>query len=89
MLLKLQIYYFRKLFNASNFSILIEALIQCVCQQIYLKIKCRGYTMEREISAKITAVTRDLHMHPLVFGESQNGIFRARIRRNPISRACH
>lgn len=69
------------------FSILIEALIRCVCQQIYLGMKCRGYTMEREISAKITAVTRDLHTRALVFGESQNDIFRARIRKNPISRA--
>lgn len=57
------------------FSILIEALIQCVCQQIYLEIKCRGYAMEREISAKIAAMTRDLHTCTHWYSVSRRMVF--------------
>lgn len=52
-----------------------RGLIQCVCQQIYLEMKCRGYAMEREISAKITAVTRDLHTCTHWYSVSRRMVF--------------
>lgn len=55
-------------------------------RQMCLGKKRRGCAMECEISAKITAVTRDSHVHSLVFGGSQNGIFRARIRGSYFAR---
>lgn len=51
-----------------------------------LRKKRRGRTMKCEIFAKITVAIRDLHVHPLVFGGSQNGIFRARVQGSYFAR---